>query len=124
MMKKVVCIDIPEEDASTHIDTVLADHGYKVVHTRQTETAVQAVRRETPDIVLIDLSDSDQTVWDIYHQIKESTLTCNIPVIIISAKMTRIEDIRRLYTANAAEYLIKPFAPQELLSSIKQILLN
>lgn len=127
--KKVVCLDVQTEQfdqspAVRHIDTVLEKNGFEVVHTPQEEKGIHAVCRETPDVVLLDMSNNQSSVWDLYHQIRQSTLTCNIPVIIITGKVTRIEDVLQLYAANAADCLMKPFAPQELVSSINQALLN
>lgn len=127
--KKVVCLGAQTEQfdsfSTTHyIDTILANNGFEVVHTPQEENGIHAVCRETPDIVLLDMSDNQSSVWDLYQQIRESTLTCNIPIILISGKTGRIEDVLKIYAANAADCLLKPFAPQELVTSINQVLLN
>jgi DNA-binding response OmpR family regulator len=129
VQKKVVYLDAQTEEFSpspsaNSIDNILLKSGFEVVHTPQIERGVHAVSCETPDVVLFDLSDNHSSVWELYHQIRESTLTCNIPVILITEKAARIEDILQLYAANAADCLMKPFAPQDLLSSIKQVLLN
>ncbi|MBE2221222.1 MAG: response regulator [Anaerolineae bacterium] len=126
--RKVVCLDgqtkqVDPSPTVNHLDTVLENNGFEVVHAPQ-EQDIHAVCRETPDVVLFDMSDNHRSVWDIYHHIRQSTLTCNIPVIIITNKVTRIEDVMQLYAANAADCLMKPFAPQELVSSINQVLLN
>ena len=128
-LKKVVCLDAQTEQfdsspAVSNIDTVLEKNGFEIVHTPSEERGIHVVCRETPDVVLLDMSDNRRSVWDLYHQIRQSTLTCNIPVILITSKATRIEDVLQVYAANAADCLMKPFAPQELLSSINHALLN
>ncbi|MFO7678454.1 MAG: response regulator [Chloroflexota bacterium] len=122
--KKVVCINSLAEPATENLNNILEHHGFEVIHTRHTEIDVHTVCRETPDVVLLDLSNCHPSVWEMYHKIRESMLTCNIPVILIAAKATCIEDLQRLYAANAAAYLIKPIQPQELLFSIEHTLLN
>lgn len=127
--KKVVCLDAQTEQlgpfpTSNNIDTILKNNGFEVVHTLQEERGIHAICRETPDVVLLDMSDNQSSVWDLYQQIRQSALTCNIPVILITGKTTRIEDILKIYAANAADCLMKPFAPQELVTSINQVLLN
>lgn len=129
IQKKVVCLDaetaqFDPSPTPSNIDTVLANNGFEVVHTSQEEKGVHAVCRETPDVVLLDMSDNKSLVWDLYQQIRESALTCNIPVILITEKATSIEAVMQIYAANAADCLIKPFAPQDLLLSINQVLLN
>ena len=120
--KKVVCIEhneLPED-----FDSVLAQSGFEVVHTPFHESNVNGVSRETPDVILIDLSNCPSSIWGMYHQIRRSTRTCNVPVILIAAKSKSIEDLQMLYAANAADYLMKPFATHELVTSIKQALSN
>lgn len=120
--KKVVCIehDVAPED----FDKVLAQNGFEVVHTTVQKSDVSCVSRETPDVILIDLSNCPSSIWDMYHQIRQSLRTCNIPVILISSKAKSIEELQQLYAANASDYLMKPVAPQELVMSINQALLN
>ena len=120
--KKVVCIehDLAPED----FDSVLAQNGFEVIHTPIQENNVSCVSRETPDIILIDVSNCPSSIWDIYHQIRQSVRTCNVPVILIASKVKRIEDLQQLYAANAADCLMKPFVPQELVTSINKALLN
>jgi DNA-binding response OmpR family regulator len=120
--KKVVCIEhdlVPE-----NFDSVLAQNGFEVIHTPIQENNVNYVSRETPDVILIDISNCPNSVWDMYHQIRHSARTCNVPIILIASKVNRIEDLQQLYAANAADCLMKPFALQELVTSIKQALLN
>lgn len=127
--KKVVCLDVQSEYSDSlktdqTIDFVLQKNGFEVIHSPQEEQVVNVVCQETPDIILIDINQDMHSVWDIYRQIRQSNRTCNIPIILITAKVTRIEDILQLYAANAADCLVKPFAPQELMTSINKVLLN
>ena len=127
--KKVVCLNAQTEhfnsfSTTNNLDIVLQDNGFEIVHTPQEKEGIHAVYRETPDVVLLDMSENKSSVWDLYQQIRKSALTCNIPVILITGKTSRIEDILKIYAANAADCLIKPFAPQELVISINQVLLN
>ena len=129
IQKKVVCLDAQTEQndpspTTNNIDTILTNNGFEVVHTPQEAEMIHAVCRETPDVVLLDMSDNKSSVWDLYQQIRESALTCNIPVILITEKATSIEEVMQIYAANAADCLIKPFAPQDLMLSINQVLLN
>ena len=120
--KKVVCIE--HDLTPENFDSVLAQNGFEVIHTPIQENNVSCVSRETPDVILIDLSNCPRSIWDMYYQIRQSTRTCNVPVILIAAKVKTIEDLQLLYAANAADCLMKPFAPQELVTSINQALLN
>ncbi len=125
--KKVVRLDTQtnsssESKTTQDVDSLLRKNGFEIIHTLQEEKGVHVICQETPDVVLLDIDLDKHSVWDLYHQIRQSRLTCNIPVILITEKATRIEDVIKIYAANAADCLIRPFSPQELVSSINQVL--
>jgi len=78
------------------------------------------VRKELPDMILLDLMMPDLDGWDVYHQIKSDNLTRDIPVIVITAKAQDIDKILGLQVAKVQDYISKPFKPQELVDRIEQ----
>ncbi len=102
------------------IDNFLAQHGFEFI--RATHAEANMVHQEPPDVLLLDMSAEREHIWATFHQFRHSMRTCNIPIILITPRMTTIEDIRQLYAANAAEYLTKPYTPHELLESIDRAL--
>jgi DNA-binding response OmpR family regulator len=119
--KKVVYIEAHTQQPNG-TDHLLAQHGFEILHTPHEQLELNMVWREAPDVVLLDMSESQQAVWPIFYQLRQSVRTCNIPIIVITAKITAIEDVRQLYAANAADYLSKPFSPHELLDCLNRTL--
>lgn len=119
--RTVVCIEAqPQYEES--IDTFLAQYGFEMIRAPHADGAVSLVQQEPPDVLLLDMSVEQELVWAMFHQIRHSMRTCNIPIILITPRMTTIEHIRQLYAANAAGYLTKPYTPHELLESIDRAL--
>ena len=115
------------EDEAEMIDLVrliLGRRGYTVLGANGGRVGLDLVRKELPDLVLLDLMMPDIDGWDVYHQIKSEELTRDIPVIVITAKAQDIDKILGLRVAKVEDYISKPFSPQELIDRIEQVLSN
>jgi two-component system response regulator VicR len=113
------------EDEAEMIDLVrliLGRRGYTVLGATGGNEGLELVRREHPDLVLLDLMMPDMDGWDVYHQIRSEELTRDIPVIVITAKAQNIDKILGLRIAKVEDYISKPFSPQELLERIELVL--
>ncbi len=113
------------EDEAEMIDLVrliLNRRGYTVLGANGGREGLDLVRKELPDLVLLDLMMPDMDGWDVYHQIKSEALTRDIPVIVITAKAQDIDKILGLRVAKVEDYISKPFSPQELIDRIEQVL--
>ena len=113
------------EDESEMIDLVriiLGRRGYTVLGANGGREGLELVRKELPDLVLLDLMMPDMDGWDVYHQIKSDELTRDIPVIVITAKAQNIDKVLGLRVAKVEDYIAKPFSPQELLDRIDIVL--
>ncbi len=119
--KRVICI----EDDPGIIDLVkmiLTRKGFKVIGAVGGREGLEAIERERPDLVLLDLMMPDVDGWEVYHQMKASETMRKIPVIVITAKAQSIDKVLALHIAKVDDYLTKPFGPQELLDSIDKAL--
>jgi two-component system response regulator VicR len=113
------------EDEAEMIDLVrliLGRRGYTVLGANGGREGLELVRKELPDLVLLDLMMPDMDGWDVYHQIKSEKSTRDIPVIVITAKALNIDKVLGLRIAKVEDYIAKPFSPQELLQRVDQVL--
>ena len=60
--------------------------------------------------------------WEVYQQMKADEATKNIPVIVVTARAQSIEKVLGLHIAKVDDYIVKPFSPQELLTSVDNVL--
>jgi two-component system response regulator VicR len=113
------------EDEIEMIDLVrliLGRQGFTVLGANGGREGLDLVRKELPDLVLLDLMMPDMDGWDVYHQIKSEELTRDIPVIVITAKAQDIDKILGLRIAKVEDYISKPFNPQDLVERVEQVL--
>lgn len=84
-------------------------------------TGFEMVRREKPDLILMDINLPDTTGWDVTQQIKATPDLAHIPVIALTANYTKSNIVRGLEVGCSA-YLTKPISRTELLMTIEQFM--
>ncbi len=104
------------------VSLILNRQGFQVIGANGGHKGLELVKTASPDLILLDLMMPDMDGWDVYHQLKNSPDSRNIPIIIITAKSQMIDKVLALQIAKVDDYIIKPFRPDELLASIKKIL--
>lgn len=119
--KRVVCIE-DEPEMIDLVRLILGRKGYEVIGANGGIEGLDAVRRERPDIILLDLMMPDMDGWEVYQQIKADPALKQIPVVVVTAKAQSIDKVLGLHIAKVDDYITKPFGPQELLESIEKIL--
>ncbi len=119
--KRVVCIE-DEPEMIDLVRLILGRKGFKVIGANGGIEGLEIVRREKPDIILLDLMMPDMDGWEVYQQIKADTELRAIPVVVVTAKAQSIDKVLGLHIAKVDDYITKPFGPQELLESVEKIL--
>src|SRR5579863_7259255 len=96
----------------------LTDLGYSVVEAKTGEEALGLIRKEPPDLILLDLNMPGIGGIETCRAIRE---TSDIPIIILSVRNTERDKVQAL-DAGADDYVTKPFGIQELLARIRAAL--
>ena len=96
----------------------LEEGGYRVAITSDSEGALSMVETEEPDLVLLDLMLQGTNGLEVLKRIREFS---GVPVIFLSAR-SKEEDVVKALRAGADDYILKPFAPSELLARIEAAL--
>jgi DNA-binding response OmpR family regulator len=119
--KRVVCIE-DEPEMIDLVKLILSRRGYQVVGAMGGREGLEAIQREKPDVVLLDLMMPDMDGWEVYQKMKADEATKGIPVIVVTAKAQSIDKVLGLHIAKVDDYITKPFGPQELLESVEKVL--
>lgn len=119
--KRVVCIE-DEPEMIDLVRLILGRKGFTVIGANGGIEGLEVVRREKPDLVLLDLMMPDMDGWEVYQQIKADAALKDIPVVVVTAKAQSIDKVLGLHIAKVDDYITKPFGPQELLESVDKIL--
>jgi len=119
-MKRLVYVE-DEPEMIDLVRLILARRGFEVVGANGGREGLDTIRRELPDLVLLDLMMPDMDGWDVYQQMKAGESTREIPVVVVTAKAQSIDKVLGLHIAKVDDYISKPFSPQELVESIEKV---
>ena len=118
---QVVCVE-DEPEMIDLIQLILGRKGYDVIGAHGGLEALPVIQDCQPDVILLDLMMPDMDGWEVYQQVKADEKLSEIPVIVVTAKAQSIDKVLGLHIAKVDDYISKPFSPQELISSVEQVL--
>jgi DNA-binding response OmpR family regulator len=110
-----------ERDIRDLITFTLGFAGFNVVSASNGEEALNMARQEMPDLILMDVRMPRMTGYEACAAMKADAKMKDIPVIFLSAKGQDAE-IQTGLQAGAVDYLLKPFAPDQLTARIQAVL--
>ncbi len=117
-MSKVVVID-DEPFILMMIEDKLKRAGIEVVALNESITAVEVIRKEMPDLILMDWMMPEISGLEVCRDLKADPELKDIPIFMLSAKGQE-EDIKRGVESGVAKYLTKPFSPKVLLEVVQE----
>jgi CheY-like chemotaxis protein len=110
-----------ERDIRDLVAFTLRFAGYEVFAASNGEEAVAMAPNVSPDLILMDVRMPRMTGYEACRILKLDPDLKDIPIVFLSAKGQEAE-IQQGLEAGAEEYLLKPFAPDQLTSHVKSIL--
>ncbi len=120
MDKKILVI---EDDPATSrlVDYSLRHEGYQVICAANGLEGIRKVRTEAPDLVILDVMLPGMDGFEICHRLRAEPATAGLPILMFSAKAQEIDKNTGL-KVGADDYLSKPAAPSEIVSTVKKLL--
>lgn len=110
-----------ERDIRDLVAFTLRFAGHEVITATNGEEAVDLAPKVNPDLILMDVRMPRMTGYEACKAMKANSDLKDIPVVFLSAKGQESE-IQQGMDAGAEEYLLKPFAPDQLTNRVKVIL--
>ncbi len=123
MKTKQIKILIADDEPSilNSVKAILLSEDYSVVTARNGKEAVEVFKRESPDLVILDVSMPFFSGFEVLNKIKKYFGERYTPVIFLTVSV-KIDDKLRAFHGGAVDYLTKPVSPQELLARIKNFI--
>ena len=103
------------------LKVTLVDAGYEVHEAPDAEHAQIQLGRELPDLLLLDWMLPGQSGLALARQLRSSTRTRDLPIIMLTARSDEADKVTGL-EAWVDDYVTKPFSPRELKARIKSVL--
>jgi two-component system alkaline phosphatase synthesis response regulator PhoP len=120
MTKRILVVDDDREIVRL-LQAYLERDGYQVLVAYDGERALHAIRRERPDLVVLDLMLPDRDGWDITRIVRADPSVASTPILMLTA---RIEDQDKIVglELGADDYVTKPFNPREVVARVRAVL--
>lgn len=96
---------------------ILYEKGYSITIATSGDQALQSVKTNVPDLILLDIQMPLMDGYEVCKELKLNFATRDIPVIFLTAKI-ETEDILRGFEIGAVDYILKPFNIPELTARV------
>lgn len=107
-----------DKDIVEFLQKRLVKEGYAVSVAYDGDEAIQKVRDDNPDVILLDLTMPKKNGFEVLKEVRENFKDKWRPVIIISAN-TELEAVKKSYDMEADHYLTKPCTIENILKGIR-----
>ncbi len=121
-MSKGRILVVDDEIYIVHIlDFSLGMEGYEVLTALDGEQALERLKSDKPDLIVLDIMMPKVDGYEVCRTIKANPETQHIPVILLSAKGRNV-DQKMGFDVGADDYITKPFSPRKLVERINALL--
>lgn len=121
MMKQGILVVDDDEDQRRILELLLKHFGHEVITAADGAAALEYVRSEKPDLILLDVNMPGLNGFEVCRRIKANPATRLTPVVLVTA-LTAVEDRVRGIEAGADDFLSKPVDQNELLARTRSLL--
>ena len=120
MTKTILVVD---DSTTTNLlcESIFQEKEYQVIIVDKGKEAFNRIKKDQPDIVLLDLMLPGTDGFTILKQLKQNDHTKQIPVIVVSARASR-EDREKALEYGALDYVMKPIGANNLVEKVESIL--
>lgn len=103
------------------LEFVLGRRGYVIQGVTNGNAAVEVLKNESPDLVILDVMMPGLDGYEVLTFIRETAHLEGLPVVMLTAR-AQLDDIQLGLSLGADAYLAKPFDPEELLSVVESLI--
>jgi len=115
--KEILIVDDKIENIKL-LNSFLEKEGYKLRNALDGSTALLSIHAKRPDLIILDINMPKMNGFEVCKRLKAEKESAGVPVIFISA-LNDLESKITAFEVGGVDYIIKPFASQEVLARVK-----
>jgi two-component system alkaline phosphatase synthesis response regulator PhoP len=120
MAQRILVVDDDREIARV-LRAYLEQAGFQVLVAYDGERALHLLRRERPDLVVLDLMLPDRDGWEVTRTVRGDAGLSSTPILMLTARADDADKIVGL-ELGADDYVTKPFNPREVMARVRAVL--
>jgi two-component system phosphate regulon response regulator PhoB len=121
MARERILVIEDEPDIAEVLQYNLEKEGFDVETARRGDTGLDAIRRDNPDLIVLDLMLPGIDGLELTRMLKRDPLTSRLPIVMLTARGEEVDRIVGL-ELGADDYISKPFSPREVVLRVKAVL--
>ena len=121
MTRERILLIEDEPDIAEVLQYNLEKEGFQVETARRGDMGLEAIRREVPDLLLLDLMLPGIDGLELTRILKRDSATSRLPIVMLTARGEEVDRIVGL-ELGADDYISKPFSPREVVLRVKAVL--
>ena len=122
-MSKHVLIADDEPNIVISLEFLMKREGHRVSVARDGNAALEAIRRERPDLVLLDVMMPGKSGFEVCQAVRADESLATVKILMLSAK-GRDTDLAKGSALGADAYMTKPFSTRELADKVRELLVK
>lgn len=120
MTQKILIVD-DEPNILISLEFLMKREGFEVVLARDGQEAIDAIAREHPALVLLDVMMPVKSGFDVCCEVRANDALRDTPILLLTAK-GRDTDVAKGLALGANAYMTKPFSTKELVQKVRELL--
>lgn len=118
--KKILIVE--DEESLLKLESILlTSKGYAVAGVMDGKAALEEVKNNRPDLIVLDVMLPEMDGFEVCRRIKENPETSGIPIVMLTAKKSN-NDVERGRLAGAEAYITKPFKSAKVIEVIEGLI--
>ena len=119
-MEARTALIVDDEMSNTQLFGIMLElEGFRPVAASDAATALEALRQQIPDVMIVDVMLPGASGLDLCRKVRKELGLTKLPIVIVSAK-SQLQDVQAGLEAGANTYLMKPVTKAELLSAVQR----
>ncbi|MDI3514869.1 MAG: response regulator transcription factor [Gammaproteobacteria bacterium] len=120
MNKKVLIAD-DEQNIVISLEFLMKREGYEVLLANDGDEAIQRIRADQPDLVLLDVMMPKKSGFEVCQEVKADPALAAVRILMLTAK-GRDTEVAKGLALGADAYMTKPFSTRELVDKVRSLL--
>lgn len=120
-MEKKLILAVDDDPDILEIIKVILEEEFSVITASEGNQVFKIVKEKKPDLLILDYVLPDISGLEICKKLREDTMYLHLPILMLTGKGETEDKVKGLETG-VDDYMIKPFAPEELIARVKMLI--